>query len=466
MSAAVLDGIHTQHGGSVGSEIAAQELADLVRAVVRGTPTPASLAGLHAASAQTRSVAVAEGLADALADLPADRVRRVGRWLAQHGTRRDSVAIGLVLLGLTGDARDRELLLLLGALESLTLYAAEALSRTQPDPERAVFELARRVEGWGRIHAVERLRECTDPEVKAWLLRGGYRNAVMDEYLAHLAATTGDLAGALDAETVDEALLLGAGGILRALCEGGPAADMRHYPDGPVAVASYLCHADRQPADLRLVAAVGVLRRFASSAKAVSCWTAAERARLQAMAEQLCDRPDWRQLVQDALDDEDLEVVKRGLWQAALVGVPFTDQVTRQLRRAPYDFDLWYALVDYTEDIDPALRLADELLPLAELVTGPTLAVGSCGQGPEGILDLVVSRLDAHPGKGWPLIAVALSNRTIRNREMALLALKAWPAALITAEMRHALLAAAGREPDRGMRGRMRIMQDRWLSAR
>ena len=63
-----------------------------------------------------------------------------------------------MLLGVAGDGRDRDLLLLLGALEDLTLYAVVALARTQPDPDRAVFEMARRVAAWGRIQAVERLK--------------------------------------------------------------------------------------------------------------------------------------------------------------------------------------------------------------------------------------------------------------------------------------------------------------------
>ncbi|MFF4414204.1 hypothetical protein ACFYY8_16860 [Streptosporangium sp. NPDC001559] len=37
-----------------------------------------------------------------------NRLREVGRRLAEHGTRRDTVEIGVVLLGACGDERDRE----------------------------------------------------------------------------------------------------------------------------------------------------------------------------------------------------------------------------------------------------------------------------------------------------------------------------------------------------------------------
>ncbi|MEW1638536.1 hypothetical protein AB0469_31325 [Streptomyces sp. NPDC093801] len=58
-----------------------------------------------------------------------------------------------MLLGLGGDTRDRDLLLLLGSLDELTLYAAVALHRYQPDGDRAVHTLARQVAGCGRILA-------------------------------------------------------------------------------------------------------------------------------------------------------------------------------------------------------------------------------------------------------------------------------------------------------------------------
>jgi hypothetical protein len=150
----------------------------------------------------------------------------VARHLTEYGSARNTVKLGIVVLGECGNESDRGLLLLLGAVEEFTLYAVVALIKTQPDRERAAYELARRVKGWGWIHAVERLEDTDDPEIKAWLLREGFRNDIMDEYLAHLAATTGDLYTALLDPDVDGALLEGAGGILAALALGGHAKDM------------------------------------------------------------------------------------------------------------------------------------------------------------------------------------------------------------------------------------------------
>lgn len=236
------EGIRTHHGVVGNDETdAIQGIVERVHELAASEHDAAGLDALHDAAAAVSPLSAAEVLARASGDLDTARVREIGRWLAENGTRRGAVALGIVLLGVAGDTRDRSLLLLLGALDGLTLYVAVALLRSQPDRDRAVFDLARRVVGWGRIHAVERLTGTQDPEIRAWLLREGFRNAIVHEYLALIAATTGDLADALaSSDPVDDELLDGAGSILFALCGGLPGKDMRDYADGPVAFDRFL----------------------------------------------------------------------------------------------------------------------------------------------------------------------------------------------------------------------------------
>jgi hypothetical protein len=56
-----------------------------------------------------------------------------------------------------------------------------------------LWSLACSVDGWGRIHTVERLRNAGDEETQTGSFAGGFRNKVMNEYLAYIAATTGRL---------------------------------------------------------------------------------------------------------------------------------------------------------------------------------------------------------------------------------------------------------------------------------
>src|SRR4051794_11844403 len=103
--------------GPLEEPAAVGEIVDLLAEMVSAPPVPGALAGLHETLARQPSVAIADDLVTELRSrsLPAERLRRVSRHLTEHGSRRDTVKLGIVMLGVCGDERDRELLLLLGA---------------------------------------------------------------------------------------------------------------------------------------------------------------------------------------------------------------------------------------------------------------------------------------------------------------------------------------------------------------
>ncbi|WP_436532459.1 hypothetical protein [Actinoplanes sp. HUAS TT8] len=439
ISDTVMDGIRTHHSSSPDDT---RDVADRLAARIHDlVPSPATLQALHDTAAVVSPVDIADGLIRELRRRrpPKNHIRLIGRWLAENGTRRGAVALGIVLLGLGGEPHDRDLLQLLGQLEDFTLYAVVALRSTQPDPDQAVFELARRVDGWGRIHAVERLAGTTDPAIKAWLLRDGFRNRILDEYLAWIAATTGGLADALAADSVDEQLLDGAGGILLALWRRGPARDIDDYPEGTAVTERFLHHAGLHRPTVERVGVVGSFATVHGLAQALA----------------LTRRPEWRDVVVAGLAAEEPDKFDSAVRAAQRLGLPFGSQLVRQVRARPNTWHLWYHLVDDPAQIDTAVELAVELLPLDALVTGPGLDRGLAGNGPEHILDLVVSRLDTYPGKGWNLIATALRNATVRNRNMALDALEAWPVEVIPDEAWTLVREAVPVEPDPGVRERL-----------
>ncbi len=92
--------------------------------------------------------------------------------------------------------------------------------------------------------------------IREWILLDGYRNTVMVEYLAHIAATTGDPAGRLAAPDPAPALLSAAGEIIVAHLNGGPASDITDYEDGALAVDRYTHHLETQADNLADAVAV------------------------------------------------------------------------------------------------------------------------------------------------------------------------------------------------------------------
>lgn len=461
----VLDGVRTHHFGTEPALASAIEIADLLERLLAAPTGQADMEGLHERLAGETAVNIADDLVRELRQrrLPRRRLRAVARWLAEHGTRRDTVKLGIVMLGVAGDERDRELLLLLGALEELTLYAVVALARTQPDPRRAAYDLARRVSGWGRIHAVERLKGCDDPEIKAWLLRDGFRNGVMYEYLAHIAATTGDLYSALlDAGPGDAALLDGAGAILTALAGGGPAEDMSDYPEAVPAMHRFAeLAAEAEPTLTRLDHLLSIARVPEWTDEEMS-WPDGEPDRLAARYAALLDRPVWRDVVRAELtraaDEYRFNVA---LSCAPRLGVTALPHAMARLEHDPFNGYVWQWVLGHAGagEIAEVTALAERLLPLGRIGTGPERNVGfGAGHLPDHAIETVISGLGRHPGTGLTLLRAALAGRIIQLRRAAVRSLSSWPDGSVPGEAVAWIDAAARDEPDASLRDELAVL--------
>ena len=358
------------------------------------------------------------------------------------------------MLGTCGDEHDRDLLVLLGALEEFTLFAVVALMNTQHDRERAVFDVARKVTGWGRIHAVERLARTTDPEIQAWLLRDGFRNGVTYEYLACIAATTGRLYEALLDSAPDQELVTGAGEILAALSHlGGPAKDMRHYPDAVPAMHRFAeLAAEREPA-LRLLDSLLSLNTFVTNTPHFD-WPDGEPARLSARYAQLLARPAWADVTLAALTDpHGTHDFNRTLACASRLDIPVLGHALRYLPDHPDDSYAWHMAMKEadTATIDRVTGLAAAVLPLDDIASGPAPDLGlGPGYRYDHVLEMVIPTLARYPGTGPELVRVALASRVVRVRRAALRVLRQWPAAY-----RGWVAAAATAEPDAKLRAEM-----------
>ncbi|MGW3342845.1 hypothetical protein ACWDA3_06040 [Nonomuraea rubra] len=420
MPSVVMDGVRTHHFGFTSDLDTVREVAELLR-------ERAPYERLHDRLADARALEFCDELVRELArrELSRRQVYEAGRWLAEYGTRREAVKIGIVLVGASGDERDRELLLLLGTLEEFTLYAVVALLRTQPprERERAVFELARRVTGWGRIHAVERLEGSDDPEVKAWLLREGFRNRVMDEYLAPLAATTGDLYSALLDPEPDDALVDGAGGILAALTrgEGGPTTGISAYGEAVPALARYADLVTTREATLQRLDHLLAIRR--DLRRSPEHWAPGDVAALRRRYADVLAQPRWAELALAGVADPEGADFSRAQRCASALGLPILPQVVARLRADACDVFAWQGLTRLAEP-EALAALAEELLPLDDLANGPGDRV--IGEHHEMALEIVVKALESHPGAGLPLIRAALRNRRVPVRRGAVRALRAW----------------------------------------
>lgn len=103
--------------------------------------------------------------------------------LMMEGTEAEAVKFGMSLLELidwTGQEQLKPAVRLLALSDEFTLYAA-FLMRCWENPNRELFNILQKVEGWGRVHIV-RMMEADSEEIEEWLVRNGVHNDVVTAY--------------------------------------------------------------------------------------------------------------------------------------------------------------------------------------------------------------------------------------------------------------------------------------------
>jgi hypothetical protein len=434
-AAGAMDGVSGHHaGGGASAGLTDRAVRAFVDACKR--PTRRRLKRLYRAVGSDNALDLLDPLIERLVALRPDRDRLhdLGRWLATTAPDRGPVKVGIAVLGVTGLDRDLEVVRALGAHDEFTLYAAVALSNGLENPESELWALATSVDGWGRIQCVERLRETTDPAIRAWILRAGFRNSVMYEYLAYIAATTGGLLEALRSEAPDRDLLTAAGEILEALIAGGPAEDITDYGEGADATEAFLALVDRRAETLGDFLAIASIRSFVGSDRdweelSSHGWSTTRREAFERLCDDILERDEWIGRIHLALESDSPQEYWRAEQAARIRGIDiFTIQIQR-IRQDPLGSD-WFAAWQgaSSERAEQLVELATELLPLTAIATGPQ---DQLGFGPEwrahAALDWTLQALRDYPGIGGNLVHIGLQSPVTRNRNMALNALNQWP---------------------------------------
>lgn len=430
-----MDGI-MRHHGSAGSQD--QLVAELYAALKHATEnaSESNIAALYSLIKDGSVLGVIDALIEKIqleGALDARRLYEIVYWFATQAADREPVKFSIAMLGLFQEHDDPEIFLTLGRHDEFTLYAAVAIAANGSYGDKVLWRLAKASEGWGRINTVERLASTTDSQVKDWLIREGYKNDVMYEYLACICARAGDLHLALDADRIDDELFASAVEIVETLLagDGGPAEGLYDYEHGCAAVSALLEHGVDKFASAShysfLLALKERLDLHQSGAeKLEQDWSDDAVYRISARLDDLLAKDRWEMAISKALETGD----RRQFSEASRVCQKFgIDPWPYFYSRTEAGEEYWWDLMRISEAdrIDKVLELGLKRIPLDEIATGPS---DELGLGPRYLahsaLDFILQDLGKFPGKGWPFVAAGLFSPVLRNRHMALRALSDW----------------------------------------
>jgi len=385
------------------------------------------------------------------------RLAGLGRLFLLKAPRREPVKFGIALLGFAGSANDVDALRKIGACDEFTLFAAVAIQSLSPIYERDLWELTKTVDGWGRIHIVERLAHTEYYEIRGWLLREGFRNCIMSEYVACICARAGKLHEALRTSPRDPSLLDSATDLIHALITGGPAEDIDDYEHAAEAIEAYLdavwIQSNRRP--LTFVVVDQIHEWLASGDgwdERPKCgWTITNRERCLQLAAELLSKDGWKEEALSDLASPDSGVFYWANKAARKLGIDTWDVLFARVEAEPIKSASWYDLTEATDAtrIDRMVSFAERVLPLKTIASGPAdeMGLGTAFE-PHGTLDWMLQLLDRFPGKGWPLIRAGLQSPVVRNRNWSLRVFKRWLRQEWPPDARQVLQAAAKAEPD------------------
>ena len=163
--------------------------------------------------------------------------------LATKTNNRNTVKFGIAILGLCQNKKPIDDIKILGVHDEFTVFSTIAISNLSDNLVNDLWELAKQVDGWGKIQLVDRLSKMEiNNKIRDWLVLEGYKNNIMYEYLALTCAKNGMLNEKLNTESIDDSLYSSASDIIVALMDEGPAVGMSGYDDSSETIENFIKH--------------------------------------------------------------------------------------------------------------------------------------------------------------------------------------------------------------------------------
>lgn len=327
------------------------------------------------------------------------------------GEEKEIVKFGLSILEVFTNPYDnvKDLVRTLGLSDEFTLFALFNMAVWENANEE-IFSLARKVHGWGRIHAVERLEPETD-EIKEWLLCEGINNRIAPDYSALTVYNKTEVRKRLDGEMSDKEFH-SVCEIIDALMSEGPVEGISAVDDAEEMLMAFL---NRQVPGHSLD--YGIL----NTVYYISVQYGGKSSAVKSACDNILHREDAKAVIADSLKKG------KGIDIAQALNLEYRPQLLKAMRN---NFDevsseCRYLMYD-NEFRDKVLDLYREKLPMDSMRTGPQdimlFGEEKCHQS----LVMLLQELVDFPLCGSDMVELGLQSPIICCRNMALRVIGEW----------------------------------------
>lgn len=277
-----------------------------------------------------------------------------------------------------------------------------------------IFDIAKKVKGWGRIHAIEKL-EPTTAEIKQWLLREGLNNEVMSAYSALTCWNKSEAEKVLFQDSISDEDYKGLCALIEGLVDEGPVPGISELENGAKIIDRFLDVVTSRNMSLCDYETVDRIMTMYDSDNDD--------------AEHICEK--CRSIIHS---DTCIQIVKnsiptgKGIGLAKELGIDYMPTILKLMNEnfAENNWLLQFA-DDDPEFIEKAAEIWRKCLPLETMKGAPTDIMGPMIKGdPHSELEFLLSRLDKYPLVGTDLVEVALQSPPERARKRGINVVKEW----------------------------------------
>ncbi|WP_339164596.1 hypothetical protein [Bacillus sp. FSL K6-2841] len=348
-------------------------------------------------------------------------VQQEALWLFEHAAHREVVKFAVMILGCTNCEKYKELLFTIGMHEEFTSYVVFALKNGTIQGNEHVWRLAKSVDGWGKISAVEQM-EASTPEIKRWLLTKGCENTIMNEYLAYTCALNGGLETALSEDEISKELYDGASLIIQALLEDEVSIyGIDEYSNASSVLCRFIHHAHKHCQAIEDFYTILKINEFLNDEQEIwedrlnASWKQDDYKAIQEAVQPFINDSRWPKLAIDSLQQG---FSSQALEIALFYRLDVIEHLFALLEKDPANSEIYFAVMDtnHQEHIRELCTFAETHLSLLNLSDDEV----AC-------LQYIVQDLYEHEGVGLSLIQAALRSDDGNLQYHALSVLKEWP---------------------------------------
>lgn len=344
-------------------------------------------------------------------ELNGGNLLEAGLYLAMDSTDTECVKYGISILGLfntDGNEVLKDVVRILGLCDEFTIFSLSVMSGWENGNDE-IWNLARKVHGWGRIHAVDFISSSSD-EVRHWLLTDGVHNDIMAAYSALTCWEKADVREKLRGElSIEE--FQGIRDIISGLFDEGPVAGISAIAECDDSIKMFLEHARKLAA---VVADYEVVREIADYYEETDN-------EISDLCRNILTSDSCRRTVSDAVKEG------QGIELAQDLGIDCRDIILNlikdDLENRSYLSSRIMADPEYRGKVLDVYR---DKLPLSKMIPNPINSSGQIEFWRLNAYEMLLQDLRRFPGEGQDFVLTALQCTPISLVNSGLFVIEYW----------------------------------------